>query len=360
MANKKIVGLLVIVILTFITMSFFLKDYYEEKPVSNEKSFDLIDTDYLVTYTSYTVGESYLTSIKKNSSNYNKVKINDGALENLKKIRDNYFVQSRGSGNTYIVETDGNITKKTIPSKRSITNSFKYNEGIAHLTNGGLHIVEGKKIYKSGISYMDKDHNFNEFLLDKGFFTDAISLNNHFYVLTFNPTIEEEQLLKLNQNGKEVKRFILSKSKPNHTHNSLTVLNDTIYLVSNDGVLSVIKNDKLKEFNIGNNGEVFKVLKSDQSIYVAYFNGVIQKIKDGILIYEITLQVPTEDYDPIFIDFQVREDKYYLLSTFKGRDTEIGEYIGDIFQFNKNGKQITNTRLPVLEETFPSSFAVIK
>ncbi|SDJ06078.1 hypothetical protein [Alteribacillus bidgolensis] len=354
---KKIVFIF-IVIVSVVTVFIYYKQNNETSTFINTQPDLNLNNDYIVSYTSFTEDKSNLLTL--NDKGIDTIQeINDRSLENLIAINNNYFIQSRQSGNVYSITNKGNLIQLDTPTSKNLTNNFIFDDSIGVLTNNGLHTENGKQIYKSGLLFFQENGTYSEINFDKGFFTSAVSLNNSFYVLTFDPSIEQEILLKIDKQGKILKQFPLANEKPEHGHKSLISLGDTIYIMSDTGKLSTIKDEQLTTKEIGDYGEVFKLLKDDKHVYVSFYNGLILKIEEDKVVEKINLE---ENYlnDQIFIDIQVKENKVHLLTVFDKTLGEQKKAIGNIISFNiTTGDAIKTYELPELDRISPSSFEVL-
>ncbi|EJL47991.1 hypothetical protein ABE205_27025, partial [Brevibacillus agri] len=246
----------------------------------------------------------------------NEENIDQGALNSLTMHKDTYYISSRYKGDYYILPKNSRLTKKRIESGKGVTNTFYNNDKITFITNWGQKNEKGTISYTSGIYLLNDKSEPVEFVLNNGFFTSGTFFNNHIYVLTFDPTVKEEQILKVNLNGEIVKKFVLGRS-PRFEFRSITTSNDFVYMYSNDGKLLFIDTaDNLQEIPLTNGtGKVFKIFPDYQGIHVLFYNGVFIQIKQNKVNSVLKLQNESNEH-LISIQSKIKGKVLHVLYTF--------------------------------------------
>lgn len=296
-----------------------------------------INNNLSTIHTSFTEKES-LISIYNTKGETTEIKINDIGLDNIDYVDGNFLLSSRYSGNYYILHKGGEIEKKEIPSNRGVTNLFTGDKNLFLLTNGGLKEKNGITYYLSGLFVFDKNSSY-EYNYEKGFFTSGIYHNGFCYVLTFDPSIEKEIILKINNEGKVIKEFILGNN-PRHGFNSMTVFKNNIYVLSDDGVMTKIDSqDNVQNFNINSDrSRVFSIHSNEDEIIVIYYSGLVSKIYEPNNIKKINLDFISKER-LIFLQSEIRGDYIYILNTFEEKNVkDNSKYDGVVHIYSlKNG-----------------------
>lgn len=306
--------------------------------------------NYIILRTSFVENKSKL-EIYSEDKKINEESIGQGALNSLIKHKNDFYISSRYKGDYYILSKNGRLIKKRIESGKGITNTFYNNDKITFITNWGQKKEKGIISYTSGIYLLNAKSEPVEFVLNNGFFTSGTFFNNHIYVLTFDPTVKEEQILKVNFNGEIVKKFVLGRS-PRFEFRSITTSNDLIYMYSNDGKLLFIDTaDNLQEIPLTNGtGKVFKIFPAYQGIHVLFYNGVFIQIKQNKVNSVLKLQNESNEH-LISIQSKIKGKVLHVLYTFdKAYYGKSYKYEGLIRQYSiDDGSVLANFYLEKLD-----------
>jgi hypothetical protein len=313
----------------------------------NKKQLKIDENEYFVLYTSFDQKISSLFTYM-NGKVSNKKEIKDVALENIMYFKNKIYFNSRYSGNYYEMGNEGEIESKFVPSKRQITNSFYTKNGLILITNGGLFQKEGKTFYKSGLYGINE--NLSEKKYTKGFFTDGEYYQDHFYILNFDPSVEKEQLLKINNKGQVLKAIDLG-TKPIHSPHSMSVMGNKLYLFSNDGkVLILSNNDKFEIKDLPIKSEIAQVMKKNDKLYILYYSGEVLLYSQKGLIDTYKLSEKKGDY-LIFLKAKFSDDSLDILYVYDRKNyKDSHKYDGVIYSYNlENGNIINHLYLPKID-----------
>lgn len=335
----------IVIILFFIMFINLVGCELNNKKVNtiDQQKFNLNGGKYYVLYTSFEKSQSSLFTYSK-TKKLNKIDIKDIALENISYYKNKILLNSRYSGNYYEISNSETVVKSSIPSKSQVTNSFYTKDGIILITNGGLSNRKGKKIYKSGL--YGTHQNLSEKKYEKGFFTGGRFFNNHYYILTFDPSVEKEQLLKIDLEG-NIKKIVNLGTKPTHSFRSMEVLGDYLYLFSNDGEILKINKDGTVKNKIKSSiiSEVAEVLKKDNKLYVLYYSGdMLLYSKNGI--DSIIKLKNLKNDNLIFLKSKFVNNSINILYVYDRQFyNDSFKYDGVIYSYNLKNGNITNSLL---------------
>ncbi|MBC6972007.1 MULTISPECIES: hypothetical protein [Bacillus] len=308
---------------------------------------------YTVVYTSFTNPTSKLITYDQSGKAIEEFPVKDIGLENLIFQNNILYFSSRYSGNYYTFDNKS-VQKHSIPSSWGITNSFANPNGIHFITNGGQFVKDNKPYYKSGLVNVEGE-NQKEFKYEKGFFTTGISYKDFYYVLTFDPSIEQEQVLKIDSNGEAVKAFNLG-NKPQVGHKSMAVSGDKIYLVSDKGKMFTIFEDSIKELELPTKSKVFQVLEDNGKVFILYYSGEVVVISGEEITNHFKLE--QKNKNPIInMKALINKNSLHILSLYDGENKSEG--IIQKYNIN-NGKLEQSVTLPKEKDLKISTFELTR
>lgn len=346
------IKILYFVVLLLLSISAFYILLLKEN--GNETKFIQRDSEseFFILYTSYTKDESKLVNYN-NEKIINSISISDIALENVKEINNSFYFTSRISGNYYNLK-DHELTKNELQLKKGITNLVNTDTELAIITNTGLKNINEKEYYESGIYISKTNH---EYSFTEGFITSGVFFNDFYYLLSYNPTVKKEVVLKINSSGKILKTFELG-TKPQHGHNSMISTSYNIYLVSDFGVITIFdKEDNVSKIDSENTQQVLSLHKNfEDEILILTDYGEILTITGNKVSQRISIERNKSRI--IYISSIVKDNNLYILYTYEGESVH-GSKEGVLIKYNiSTGKILESYEVENIDDLVLRGFGV--
>lgn len=313
-----------------------------------------------VVYTSFDDRNQSKIVQLQNGTEKNVLNIESIALENLQTQNEDLVLPSRYSSEYFVINKISNeIKKMNVKSKNGVTNTFNSPEGVYFITNGGLHSKEDGSIYYTSSIY--NTLNEMEFEYDNGFFRTGTFYNNHIYVLSFDPSIEKELVIKLSINGEVLDTYEFG-DKPNFGFNSLISNENGIYLFSNDGKVFHGDGEEFSEKVLDEKSPIIDVLNFDQDIVVIYENGKVKLLDDSFSSQEGKEFKNVLIDNLIYVEGRVVNKKLYLLFSYDRANVKEEEQnnVGKIVVYNMLNGQTDELQIPNKDELAITSFVIFE
>nr|WP_090891120.1 hypothetical protein [Evansella caseinilytica] len=340
-SRKPIISTFLIMVAIGIVLAYFL---------FSNKSTTLTE-DFIVIYSSYTDEKSALVTYSSDTQ-FNNYIINDIALENIFKFNGKYIVSSRYSGKYHIFE-NGKIESHKFDDPKGITFSYSNDQFAYFITNIGPKEIDDILYYQSGYTLIDDDYSEEYEDYNLGFFTTGTSFNSYIYILTFDPSIEKEQILKIDHNGDIIKKFTVSNTPSVNQRSLISTNSNIIYVTNNGNVYFIDDNDQVKENKINFDSEVLKVFENRGLTYIITYSGELYSINENSELTEKKLAFNLENRS-ILMQAEATEDSIFLLWQY---DEKTEKNIGFIEEYSlADGEKKNEIQLMNIDDLNLTSF----
>lgn len=287
--------------------------------------------DFFLAYTSQNTQLSKFNIIDNEGNILYHVDYEKSGLNNIDKVNDLFYV-AYSSRNNEIIMLDEKLEHESykIKNQFSITEAYsEFDKYIATLNGGTYTRSDGKTSYNSGVLIIDSKKEIKEKKFDIGYFgTIQMDVNERIYLINHDIAEDKYQLVILN--GKlEIEKILDLKNDVN-IYNSMAVINENIFIqTNNSSILKInisdysIKEIKLNDFYSNALGKPMGILKNSSKVVMLYSNTIFVFNQDGENLRQLSLEKDKLDRELFICSKAIDEEYMYINYRFESNIEDV-------------------------------------